>query len=1181
MIDPVPRPDPPDDRPADAAHVGPQPRPEQTVVASEDPPPLPPTVLDFLSGDSEMGRLTRAFDWSQTPVGPIEQWPQSLRTIVTTLLTSRYPMFLWWGPELIQFYNDGYRPSLGSTKHPQALGQPGRDCWPEIWPIIGPQIEAVMERGESTWNEDHLVPINRNDRLEEVYWTYSYSPIRKEDGEVGGVLVVVTETTGRVVGERRLRLLGELASATRAAQTAEEACAAATRVLADTPNDLPFALLYLLDPAAHQMTLVGHTLPQPDPAVAPPQVSLTTLPGDTQATWPFAEAITTGQAQHLQDVEARLGTLAGTPWPEPVQEAVILPIAQQGQAQPAGLLVAGISPRRPLDDEYQGFLKLVADRIASAVADARAYEQEHQRAEALATLDRAKTTFFSNVSHEFRTPLTLLLGPLQDLLTARALPPQEQRDRLEIIHRNALRLLKMVNSLLDFSRIEAGRHRAVYRPTDLATLTADLASLFRSAIEQAGVRFEVHTPPLREPVFVDREMWEKIVINLLSNAFKFTWAGEIEVRLQHEGGAAVLSVRDTGTGIPAAEVPHLFERFHRVESARGRTYEGTGIGLALVRELAALQGGSVQVTSVEGEGSTFTVTLPLGTAHLDAAQIEWDPAPPGTPEGVTPYLEETRHWLPDPAPPHADLLLSPPATGEAMPGSQVPTQHRGARILLADDNADMRNYLTRLLQQHHYQVDAVSTGLAAWEAARRDPPDLVLSDVMMPEMDGFGLLEALRADPNLREVPVILLSARAGEEAHIEGLEAGADAYLSKPFSARELLAHVGTQLEMAYLRRSTQEKLTRLFMQAPVAISVLTGPPFVFELANPRYVAMVEREVVGKPIREAFPELPADAPVFQILEQVYATGEGFTADEYRVLVDRHGAGHPEDLYFQFTCQPIRDATGAVTTLLSVALDVTAQVQARQQLADLAAARQALNETLEQQIAERTAALVESERQVRAMASRLTEAEHEERRRISQVLHDDLQQLLYGIQLKLNFACHAAPETEGMLQYVAQAEQLLDQSISITRQLTVDLNPPILKQEGLVDALAWLVKQMKELYHFRVTLVAEHTFLIPDENMRVLLFHIVRELLFNTVKHAQTDRATVELSKAAEGGLVIQVTDDGAGFDPAAVLTDNQGGYGLFSVRERLGLYGGHLVVTSALGAGTQITVHLPAHPAS
>ena len=318
------------------------------------------------------------------------------------------------------------------------------------------------------------------------------------------------------------------------------------------------------------------------------------------------------------------------------------------------------------------------------------------------------------------------------------------RERVHLAHRNSLRLLKLVNTLLDFSRIEAGRLQAVYEPVDLSAYTAELAGVFRSTIERAGLEFAVSCAPLEEPVYIDREMWEKIVFNLLSNAFKFTFEGRIEVALRRiEDDKAELTVVDTGTGIPAAEIPHVFERFHRVRGAKGRTYEGTGIGLALVRELVRIHGGTVAVTSEEAKGTTFTVTFLFGREHLPPERVGAARDVLTTSVGSDVYIDEMQRW-------QAGDDKSDLGTLELKDGGA-----EKPRVLLADDNAEMRSYVARLLSPR-YDVICVPDGLAALEAAKQQRPALILSDIMMPRLDGVGLLEAIRGDQELRGTPVIL-----------------------------------------------------------------------------------------------------------------------------------------------------------------------------------------------------------------------------------------------------------------------------------------------------------------------------------------------------------------------------------------------------------------------------------------
>ena len=724
-----------------------------------------------LPGGGEMGALMRAHDWSSTPLGPVESWPQSLRSALGICLNSRYPIALYWGPELALLYNDAWSPIPG-VKHPWALGRPGREVWPEIWDSIGPLFERVLATGEGIWQEDELLPMRRHGYTEECYFNFTFSPIPGEGGRIDGIFNAVVETTFRVVGERRTRVLRELAERTAGAQSAEEACRLAADALGKASADLPFCLLYLLDEESGdpRARLAGAAGVAPGGPASPASVSMADAP------WPFAPVLETGRIVAVRNIAEQFAAAPpGGPWPEPAERALVVPITLATRpGSPAGVLVAGISPRRALDDEYRAFAERAADHIASAIANARAYEDERRRAEALAELDRAKSAFFTNISHEFRTPLTLIAAPAEEPVSDPALSEAEHA-RWETVRRSGLRLQKLVNTLLEFSRIEAGRVQASFEPVDLAAYTRDLASLFRSAMERGGLGFAVDVPPLPEPVYVDREMWEKIVLNLLSNAFKHTFEGEVAVSLHPAGDHGELKVRDTGAGIPEEELPHVFDRFHRVQGARSRTHEGTGIGLALVKELVALHGGAIALESAPGAGTTATVRLPFGSRHLPAAPVAAAPLRAAGSRNASAFVEEALRWIPEEGAPPSPFADELPADDAVLAGDPTPSavpQGRRARVLVADDNADMRDYLSRLLGRQ-WSVEAVADGAAALEAVRQHVPDLVLSDVMMPGLGGFELLRELRADPRTREIPVLLLSARAGEESRIEGMEAG------------------------------------------------------------------------------------------------------------------------------------------------------------------------------------------------------------------------------------------------------------------------------------------------------------------------------------------------------------------------------------------------------------------------
>ncbi|MDQ5856253.1 MAG: ATP-binding protein, partial [Actinomycetota bacterium] len=864
------------------------------------------------AAEGEMSTRIRALDWSGTPVGPIQGWPQNLCTAVGIMLESRHPMLIWWGPEFTMFYNDAFM-ALAGSKHPAGLGAPGWEMFADIWPTIGPMLNGVLSTGAATWVDDQLLVMNRRGLEEETYWTYSYSPIRDIDGRVDGIFTATTDTTARVLGERRLRTLRELGEiAAVDAATVEHACTAALRVLARNRADVPYALAYVLDDDAASARLVASFGLRAGSPTVPESLPDPRYGADI---WTVA---TTGQTTLSSDLNHATffsgdGTI-GTALP---RAAVVLPLVAGGR--PTGALVAGVSPYRALDDDYRSFFDLVAGQVSTVVADVRAYQAERWRAEALAQLDRAKTEFFANISHEFRTPLTLIMGPLAELRAAPAVATDARsRENVEVVHRNGLRLGKLVNSLLDFSRIQASRLEAAYEPVDLAALTLELASVFRAAVERAGLVFELDCPALGEAVHVDRDMWEKIVLNLLSNALKFTFDGRITVSLRAQTPSAgprvaVLRVTDTGTGVAKEDLSRLFERFYRAEHAKSRSVEGSGIGLALVRELVELHGGTITVESTVGVGTTFTVTLPFGCEHLPATQLRAAAAEAAPSPQVEPFVAEALRWLPP-----VDAAPTGAASDIAQPGGSQ-------QVLVVDDNADMREYLQRLLSPR-YQVHAVGDGLTALAAAREQPPDLIISDVMMPNLDGLGLIPALRADARTAQVPVLLLSARAGQEAAVEGLGCGADDYLVKPFFAEELLARVRSNLELAKLR--TQESTWRSTLISAMQDGMFVADPdgTIVEL-NDAFADILGYGAGDLPYVPPYPWWPDPVQEPEEFAQVQAASETVMrsgSDGRWVLPMRHGVDGRR-VWLSIASGVVTRPDGTIQAFVSTVRDVTAE----------------------------------------------------------------------------------------------------------------------------------------------------------------------------------------------------------------------------------------------------------------
>jgi signal transduction histidine kinase len=759
-----------------------------------------------------MGALMRTMDWVKTKLGPIDEWPQSLKTSVSTCLNSRFAILIWWGPDLIMLYNDAYREIIAS-KHPAALGHPGRDCWPEIWDTIGPMLDGVMQRGEATWSDDLLLLLARNGYPEECYFTFSYSPISDESGGIGGVFTPVMETTERVIAERRSNTLRDLAASSIEGKSEDTMWTLAAEILGKNAYDVPFCVLYTVSPDGRYLHPKSWSGIQASDVLCQGPKDVGKL--DSPLLRTVRDVLRSGEITLITDLERHYPELPVGVWGIPSVEAATVPLVTPGSGS-LGCILVGLNARKRFDQGYRLFLEGIARQLTNNVVAARAHEEEIKRATALAELDRAKTVFFSNVSHELRTPLTLIVGPVEAMLQRARPTAVVSEGELQVVHRNSMRLLKLVNTLLDFSRIEAGRVQAFYEPTDLPLFTAEISSAFRSAMEQAGLKFVVDCPTLSEPAYVDREMWEKIVLNLISNAFKFTLTGGITVKMRSVADSVELSVEDTGLGIPEEQQPKIFQRFHRIEGVYGRTHEGTGIGLALVQELVKLHGGSIRLASYVGKGSEFIVSIPKG--RPDLAVDDPQRMLKSTGVSASAYVDEALSWLPETG------SKAVPVAVFAADSVQAPhVQTTTGRILLADDNADMRAYVRRLLGES-YEVQAVSNGAEALAAIRSKSPDLVLTDGMMPVLDGVGLVRELRADESTSTIPVILLSARAGEDARIEGLQAGADDYIVKPFTARELLARVGAHLALSRLRREAAERERTLRTELEIRVQERTA---------------------------------------------------------------------------------------------------------------------------------------------------------------------------------------------------------------------------------------------------------------------------------------------------------------------------------------------------------------------
>lgn len=631
--------------------------------------------------------LIEARDWAPTALGPRAAWPASLRSMVEVMLHTRQPMLLFWGPDWTQFYNDAFVPSFGVGKHPAAMGQSARECWTDAWPVVGAQLEAVVARGEPSWHEDTLIPILRNGRMEEVFWTYSYSPAYDDAGAIAGVLVIVTEMTGRVLAARRLAALAQLGIALGNATTHDEVIDAVFALAAACPADVPFVVADVRG---------RRRASEPDDLTPPVAIEM---------------------------------------WPEPVTELF-----------GAGPLTFGLSPRLPHDAAYLGFLTQIGDQVTGAL---RRIDDAHDRARAdaervamVAALDeanRAKDDFLAMLGHELRNPLAPIVAALE-LMRAKDPTMTAERAAME---RQVHHVVRLVDDLLDVSRIARGKLELQRSTTRLGDVIATAVEITRSLIEQRRHALTVDVEP-GIALDADATRLVQVVSNLLVNAARYTPpGGTIALDARRDGGDVVIRVRDNGQGIAPELLPRIFDLFLQGKRTTDRTQGGLGIGLAIVKNLVAAHGGTIAAHSDgDGRGALFTVRLPAAAA------------------------------------PAAELAPSP-----AQPAS-------GKRVLLVDDNEDAAHLLGDIVRARGHEVVVIHHPQAALDALREFVPDLAVLDIGLPDMDGHELGRRIRAlHPACR---VVALSGYGRESDRQRSIDAGFFAHLVKPVRVDVFLQLLG-----------------------------------------------------------------------------------------------------------------------------------------------------------------------------------------------------------------------------------------------------------------------------------------------------------------------------------------------------------------------------------------------------
>jgi signal transduction histidine kinase/ActR/RegA family two-component response regulator len=705
-----------------------------------------------------------ATDWAKTPLGPMDRWPPSLRLAVDICLSSRFPMFVWWGSELINIYNDSYSPMLG-LRHPRAFGRPARESWEDIWSVIGPQVDMVMNKGNATWNERVLLVMERKGYTEETYFTWSYSPIRDETGKVGGLFCACKEETDVIFAERERDLLLAQAQTERArleliatGAPLPEVLSSIVRSVETQSTDGLICSILVLDDAGERL-LHGAAPGLPDAyneaihgvAIGPAVGSCGTAAFQRRPVF-VTDIASDPLWVDYRDLAAVHGLAACCSTPIMSSDDSVLgtvalyyrtpraPSAHDNELIHSATHLAGIVLEKERVDR----------RLRQSLEAEQAARGEAERA------SRMKDEFLATLSHELRTPLNAILGWTRIL----RLKPGISADLIQgvdVIERNARAQATIIQDLLDMSAIISGKVRLNVQPMDVARLVESALDTAMPAAQAKQIRLEAMLEDGRGLIMVsgDAGRLQQVLWNVLSNAVKFTpREGRIVVALERADGHAQIRVTDSGQGISDDFLPYVFDRFRQADASTTRRHGGLGLGLAIVKQLVELHGGTVAVASEGlGRGATFTVALPLlaGTEE-PVAEREASAALSAEPDPVT-----------------------------------------GLRVLVVDDDLDAREVVKRLLEERRSVVSTAGSAEEAMRLLREKRFDVLVSDIGMPDEDGLSLLGRVRALGAMAggDLPAVALTAYARPEDREKAMRAGFQLHVAKPIDPAELFTLV------------------------------------------------------------------------------------------------------------------------------------------------------------------------------------------------------------------------------------------------------------------------------------------------------------------------------------------------------------------------------------------------------
>ncbi len=745
---------------------------------------------EFLPKTGRIADAIRSKDWSASPLGPIRDWPRALKMTLSLALRNKFPVAICWGPDFISLYNDAMHAVIGEEGTAR-LGRPLSKT-EENWAQLEPIFRRVIDHNETVYWEKNLWLSVRHGFEREAYFTTSFSPIAESEDKPLGVMITATENTNDVLYERRNKTLQSLSLIVPDIGETE-GCREAVQILEQNPYDIPFAALYVFDSARSQAELRGCAGIQPGTPVSVPFFPLVGAIG------PVAGALNSGRPEVL-DIGYQLGPLPSGAWKIPPQQIVVLPLRSLRDREPIGALLAGVNPHRRMDAGYRTFFEIVSRNISVMLIRARGIERERELLHEKDRQTKAWAALADYAANEFRTPLTVLLGLLDQLQPSYAEKNPYGR-KFALARRNAFRVSHLVDSLMELIEMQSGRVRPVFEPIDLATSTDELVKAFSSGLERRNITFVIDCPPLEESVYVDRRMWDRVILGLLVHSVQRTHHGEIGVSVRKMGAWIEVTIWDTGEGIPASELSHIFEPFppQHLASTRSRA------GLAVAQHFAAAHGGRITVESEPGKGCKFTVSIPRGHAHLDPQRLVDHPSDPhGSFMALHAYLEEAARWTPE-LPLQSWLTEEAPVTSDSEWHQRTLLRAERRRILVAAGDRDLRQYLSSVVSEL-YQVDVAEDSESALRMLALSKPDVLVADMDLQSGDGLSVVRAVRAAAATSALPVVLISPNVSEESRLRAFAAGANDFLVKPFSAPELLVRLESQITLAETQRRLGE---------------------------------------------------------------------------------------------------------------------------------------------------------------------------------------------------------------------------------------------------------------------------------------------------------------------------------------------------------------------------------------